>query len=187
MHTLPNWDVAWLDQPSSFRLQQRHRDQRSERNRLELKVVCAINPSQILNAQQHQILEDVKLDGHWLFSAMVNYLPHLQLDLLVPRGKFQFQILQASDEIRDLLYNDIVSSCDSDVMSDDDLIRLERYLEEYLPDLANPIEEFLSQVLILLSHFDPPAFCQKKDLLKYLSGYSLQGNHAALLHFDFRE
>lgn len=152
-----------------------------------MKVVCHLNPAQVFTDHQLQILADVGVDGHWLFSRIIDYIPEMGLTLDLPREEFVKQIWVADDAIREALSGDVLEKAEENGMDDDELIRLECYLEEYFPVLADGIERMLDQLFTLLRNIAPPPHCLKKDLLHYLWGYSLQGNHAGILHFDFDE
>ena len=189
MYSMSNWRMARSAHPAPFQPCPGHRHQSSQRNRNELALLVNLNPTDVLEEPQREILQQVSLDGHWLIVMIVQHIATngSQVDLHLPRAQFDFQLEAYADEIIDLLFNDIIGGAEAHGVDDDSLVEMERYLEEYLPELNSAVVRTLRELFTLFSQLEPPEHCLQKNLLKYLTGYSIQGDYAGILHFDFRE
>jgi hypothetical protein len=136
---------------------------------------------------EQRIMEELGLDGHWLMATVLDEIPKQRVDLDAPRVLFHQQIAQLMLALDEELYATIQNGYVAEGHDDDTLTRMDAWLEEHMPEILAASEKILVEVYNILGNYSSPPHCQSKTVDKYLLGYSMCGNHAGCLHFEFTD
>ncbi|QVD49116.1 hypothetical protein LUCX_46 [Xanthomonas phage vB_XciM_LucasX] len=130
------------------------------------------------------VMEDLGLDGHWLMATIAAQLYKEEFDPDHSEGGYlrgrnaQLVMLEES------LYGDITAGFEAEGFDDQQLHRMDGYLEENMHVIMGAVEKILDALQEVLWHYLPPEHCLYRSVNRYLNGYSHEVG-AGHLHFDF--
>ncbi len=187
MHRMSDWDMARVLPAPPVRPFQGPGDQSRVRDRLELNLLTNLHPDKLLTPRQRRLLDEIGLDGHWLISAGCHYINRGMVNPHAPRAEFDEQMLEFLDFLSEVLFNDIIASCEADGLTDDRLHQVEFWLKEHLPELSTGLEHAIMEVYNILGNYTAPPHCKHSTIDRYFLGYSMEKDYGGVLHFYFKD
>lgn len=156
----------------------------NHRNRSRLKLLTWLHPNAFLSAEDQQVLERLRVNGHWLFASLVGHLSFHLVDPLGGRLQRMKEVDGLMFYLQDALQEELVNGCLAEGQDDDVVGWYDALVEEELPKLVPVCERIVYAVLDVLAGFNPPNDRQGLQLDRCIDGYSLAGDYGGYLHFD---
>lgn len=173
--------VPSLRSPEGFGVEPTHR------NRSRLKLLTWLHPNAFLSEEDKQVLQQLRVDGHWLFASLVGHLSFHLVDPLGNRHQRTKEVDGLMFYLQDALQGELVNGCLAEGQDDDEVGRYDALVEEELPKLIPVCERIVYAVLDVLAGFDPPSDVKELQLDRCINGYSLAGDYGGYLHFDLQD
>lgn len=137
---------------------------------------------------QRSILEDVGLDGHWLYTTLAHCISAGDFDLAQPRHVRERNESAFMEHILpDLLANALMSAVLRDEDDEGEVRKLDTYIDENGHELYQLSQDVMGEMLELLANFETPSHLKYRTPEPYLIGYSEADQCSGFLHFDFRD